>query len=235
MFIIRIEANANGSRPPLQSWNSATAPEGFALVTDAQKDVFYSTTPAGFVNITVKEENGTRIVDTIEVNQEALDAYKATLPDPTDSVKAEKITEIKKDCEDYIYAGADVTYADGVKEHFTYNLADQSNISEMFTAVMAGATEYPYHADGEICKIYSKEQIVTIYGTLSLFKTEATTYHNSLKAQINAMTDADAISATKFKETELTGEYLTNYTAMMASAQIQLNAILAKIPADEAV
>ena len=235
MFIIRIEANANGSRPPLQSWNGATPPEGFALVTDVQKDVFYSTTPAGFVNITVKEENGTRIVDTIEVNQEALDAFKATLPDPTDSVKAEKITEIKKDCEDYIYAGTSVTYADGATEHFTYNLADQSNISEMFTAVMAGATEYPYHADGEICKIYTKEQIVAIYGTLSLFKTEATTYHNSLKAQIKAMTDADAISATKFKETELTGEYLTNYTAMMASAQTQLNAILAKIPTEEAV
>ena len=235
MFIIRIEANPSGSRPPLQSWNSATAPEGFALVTDAQKDVFYSTTPAGFVNITVKEENGTRIIDTIEVNQEALDAFKATLPDPTDSVKAEKITEIKKDCEDYIYAGTSVTYSDGATEHFTYNLADQSNISEMFTAVMAGATEYPYHADGEICKIYTKEQIVAIYGTLSLFKTEATTYHNSLKAQINAMTDIDAISATKFKETELTSEYLTNYAAMMASAQTQLNAILAKIPTDEAV
>ena len=235
MFIIRIEANAHGYRPPMQSWNSATAPEGFALVTDAQKDVFYSTTPAGFVNITVKEENGAKVVDIIEVNQEALDAFKATLPDPTDSIKAEKIDEIKKACEEYIYAGTDVTYSDGVTEHFTYNLADQSNISEMFTAVMAGATEYPYHADGEICKIYTKEQIVAIYGTLSLFKTEATTYHNSLKAQINAMTDADAISATKFKETELAGEYLTNYAAMMASAQTQLNAILAKIPADEAV
>ena len=234
MFIIKIEANSNGSRPPLQSWNDVMPPEGFALATDAQKDVFYSTIPAGFVNITVKEENGTRIVDTIEVNQEALDAYKATLPDPTDSVKAEKIAEIKKDCEDYIYAGTSVTYADGATEHFTYNLADQSNISEMFTAIMAGATEYPYHADGEICKIYSKEQIVTIYGTLSLFKTEATTYHNSLKSQINAMTDADAISAIKFKETELTGEYLTNYNEMMASAQTQLNAILAKIPTEEA-
>lgn len=235
MFIIRIEANANGSRPPMQSWNGATPPEGFALVTDAQKDVFYSTIPAGFVSIIVKEENGVKVVDTIEVNQEALDAYKATLPDLTDSIKAEKIAEIKKDCEDYIYAGTNVTYSDGTTEHFTYTLADQSNISEMFTAIMAGATEYPYHADGEICKIYSKEQIVTIYGTLSLFKTETTTYHNSLKAQVNAMTDADAITAVKFKETKLTGEYLENYAAMMTSAQTQLNAVLAKIPSDEAV
>ena len=235
MFIIQIEANPNGSRPPLQSWNSANLPDGYAFLTDEQKDIFYSTTPAGFVNITVEEQDGVKYVASIEVNQEALDAFKATLPDPTDSIKAEKIAEIKKDCEDYIYAGTSVTYSDGATEHFTYNLADQSNISEMFTAVMAGATEYPYHADGEICKIYSKEQIVTIYGTLSLFKTEATTYHNSLKAQVNAMTDADVIAAVKFKETELTGEYLTNYTAMMASAQTQLNAILAKIPADEAV
>ena len=152
-----------------------------------------------------------------------------------EEAKPAKIAEIKQVCESYIYAGTDVTYSDGTTEHFTYTLADQSNISEMFTAIVAGATEYPYHADGEICKIYTKEQIVTIYGTLSLFKTEATTYHNSLKAQINAMTDADAISAIKFKETELTGEYLTNYTAMMTSAQTQLNAVLAKIPADEAV
>ena len=134
-----------------------------------------------------------------------------------------------------MYAGTNVTLPDNTVEHFAYTLADQSNISEMFTAIMAGATEYPYHADGEICKIYTKEQIIAIYGTLSLFKTEATTYHNSLKAQINVMTDADAISAIKFKETELTGEYLTNYNEMMASAQTQLDAILAKIPADEAV
>ena len=234
MKIIKIVASENGSRPPMQSWSKATAPEGFALATDAQKDVFYSTTPAGFVNITVKEENGAKVVDTSEVNQEALAAYKATLPDPIDSIKTEKIAEIKRDCEDYIYAGTDVTYTDGSVEHFTYSLVDQSNISEMFTAIMAGATEYPYHADGEICKIYSKEQIVTIYGTLSLFKTEATTYHNSLKAQVNAMTDADVIAAVKFKETELTGEYLENYAAMMASAQTQLNAVLARIPSDEA-
>ena len=185
------------------------------------------------INTIVADESF--VTDYCEKNGYVYEADLLQEPKSADSIKAEKIDEIKKACEDYIYAGTDVTLSDDTTEHFTYTLADQSNISEMFTAIMAGATEYPYHADGEICKIYTKEQIVTIYGTLSLFKTEATTYHNSLKAQINAMTDADAISAIKFKETELTGEYLTNYTAMMASAQTQLNAILAKIPANEAV
>ena len=151
-----------------------------------------------------------------------------------EEAKPAKIAEIKQVCESYIYAGTDVTYSDGTTEHFTYTLADQSNISEMFTAIMAGATEFPYHADGEICKVYSKAQIVAIYGTLSLFKANITTYHNSLKAQVNAMTDADEINTVKFGETELIGDYLDNYNTMMASAQTQLNAILAKIPSDEA-
>ena len=185
------------------------------------------------INTIVADESF--VTDYCEKNGYVYEADPLQELESADSIKAEKIAEIKKDCEDYIYVGTDVTLPDGTIEHFTYTLADQSNISEMFTAVMAGATEYPYHADGEICKIYTKEQIVTIYGTLSLFKTEATTYHNSLKAQINTMTDADVISAIKFKETELTGEYLTNYTEMMASAQTQLNAILAKIPTNEAV
>lgn len=151
-----------------------------------------------------------------------------------EEAKPAKIAEIKQSCENCIYAGTDVTYADNTTEHFTYTLADQSNISEMFTAIMAGATEFPYHADGEICKVYSKAQIVAIYGTLSLFKANITTYHNSLKAQVNAMTDADEINAVKFGETELIGDYLDNYNIMMTSAETQLNAVLARIPSDEA-
>ena len=239
MKIIEIDALANGAHRN-QDGAFETVPSGWAAIPDDMEipDTF------PFVNIETEEVEHTKesmIPDGKPETYTVVTVTKMTAgtvpepePAPVDSVKAEKIAEIKKDCEDYIYAGTDVTYTDGSVEHFTYTLADQSNISEMFTAVMAGATEYPYHADGEICKIYTKEQIVTIYGTLSLFKTEATTYHNSLKAQINAMADADAILATKFKETELTGKYLTNYTAMMASAQTQLNAILAKIPTEEA-
>ena len=40
--------------------------------------VFYSTDPAGFVNITVEND----AVTSMEVNQDALDAYIASLPDP---------------------------------------------------------------------------------------------------------------------------------------------------------
>ena len=136
MFIIKIEASPNGSRPPLQSWSNTVPPEGFAFLTDAQKDVFYSTVPAGFVNLTVEEQDGVSYVASIEVNQEALDAYKATLPDPTDSIKAEKIAEIKKDCEEYIYAGTSVTYTDSNTEHFRNIALVGKGVSKMFVSTI---------------------------------------------------------------------------------------------------
>lgn len=225
MRAIEINPLPNGAHRN-QTGSFVTVPIGWAIIPDN-----IETPNFPFGEVIVEEIDGVATVTSwtpgIIPGQTPAEILNTT--------KTAKLTEISKSCEDYIYAGTDVTLPDNTIKHFTYTLADQSNISEMFTAIMAGATEYPYHADGEICKIYTKEQIVAIYGTLSLFKTEATTYHNSLKAQINAMTDADAISAIKFKETKLTGEYLTNYNEMMASAQTQLNAILAKIPADEAV
>lgn len=226
MRIIEIAALKNGAHRNQTVFGEITLPDGWAVIPDN-----IETQNFPFGDIVVEEIDNIMTVTRWE---------PGIVPDQEPSVilnkaKQSKLIEISKSCEDYIYAGTNVALPDNTTEHFTYTLADQSNISEMFTAIMAGATEYPYHADGEICKIYSKDKIVTIYGTLSLFKTEATTYHNSLKAQVNAMTDIDAISAIKFKETALTGEYLTNYTEMMASAQTQLNAILAKIPTDEAV
>ena len=78
MKIIQIIANESGSRPALQDWDTPTLPEGYAWCSDEFVEVFYSTSPAGFVNITVEEDTVTEMT----VNQEALDAYIASLPEP---------------------------------------------------------------------------------------------------------------------------------------------------------
>lgn len=78
MYIIKQTTNADGSRPPIQTWNSETPPNGYAVCPDDFRAVFYSTSPAGFVNITVEDD----VVTSMEVNQEALDAYLASLPEP---------------------------------------------------------------------------------------------------------------------------------------------------------
>lgn len=91
MYIIKRNAYENGIRPPLQTWSKPTPPEGYAFCPEEFFGVFYSTTPAGFVNITVEND----VVTAMEVNQEALDAYIASLPEPVVSPE-EEIAELKK-------------------------------------------------------------------------------------------------------------------------------------------
>lgn len=76
MYIITINTQENGGRPALQTWDELIPPEGYALCPEEYYAVFYSTSPAGFVNI--KVEDG--VVTAMEVNQEALDLYIAENP-----------------------------------------------------------------------------------------------------------------------------------------------------------
>ena len=78
MNIIQINANENGGRPPMQSWNGAP-PEGYALVPDAlDTSLFYN-----FMGFVTLELDGSTVT-AMTGNQEALDAYKASLPEPVE-------------------------------------------------------------------------------------------------------------------------------------------------------
>lgn len=68
MYIIQLTTFNNGSRPSLQTWNYDTPPEGYAFVSQEFYDIFYSTTPAGYVNIEVEDNQ----VVSMTINEEAL-------------------------------------------------------------------------------------------------------------------------------------------------------------------
>lgn len=76
MYIITKTAYKDGSRPALQTWDEAKPPEGYAICPVEFYSVFYSTTPAGFVNITVEGDT----VKSMTVNRAAYDAYIAANP-----------------------------------------------------------------------------------------------------------------------------------------------------------
>ena len=81
MYIIAREADLLGGRPPMQTWSLPELPEGYAWCPDEFYGVFYSTTPAGFVNIEVTGDT----VTAMTVNQAALDAYIAANPPQPDA------------------------------------------------------------------------------------------------------------------------------------------------------
>lgn len=77
MKIIKITPNENGSRPALQDWSSPALPNGYAWCPDEFVSVFYSTSPAGFVNIST---DGEFVVD-MSVNETALNEYISLVDD----------------------------------------------------------------------------------------------------------------------------------------------------------
>lgn len=78
MNIIQINASENGGRPPMQNWNGAP-PAGYALVPDTlDTSVFYD-----FMGFVTLELDGSTVT-AMTGNQEALDAYKASLPEPVE-------------------------------------------------------------------------------------------------------------------------------------------------------
>lgn len=76
MYIIEKEPYADGSRSPLILSNYKKLPDGYAWCPDRFADVFYSTDPAGFVDITVEHDT----VTAMTVNMDAYNAYVAAHP-----------------------------------------------------------------------------------------------------------------------------------------------------------
>ena len=144
-----------------------------------------------------------------------------------------KLEELSEACNAAIDAGTSVDLPSGSRESFTYTVADQANVSEMFTACLAGATGYIYHANDAPCKTYPVADIVAIYSTLSMYKTSQLTYHNQLKQYVLTLDDPEVVEAVTYGQ-ELTGTYLEQYNALMAEAQEQMQAVLSKLGGGDA-
>ena len=142
--------------------------------------------------------------------------------------KVDKIKYLSEACQNAINAGSSIELADTTVETFSYNLNDQSNISEMANAVMLGADAYPYHANGESCKMYQSPDIITMYMTLSALKTHHLTYFNQLREYVNSLNDYETIINTQYGD-ELIGQYLEKYNTLMAEAQVEMNKVIATL------
>lgn len=110
-------------------------------------------------------------------------------------VKSRKIAEMSAACNSVITNGFDVELSDNNSYHFSLTTQDQLNLITLSAMVSSGETAIPYHADGELCKFYSAEDINTIVSTATAFKTYQVSYYNALRAYIESMTDIGSIGA----------------------------------------
>ena len=166
----------------------------------------------------------------VPVYEECLLFHAYTEEDKKAAV-SDKLSELSSACNAAITAGADVQLSDGSTARFSYSLEDQSNVSEMFNAVLMGATSYPYHANGENCRMYSAADITAIYLALSSLKTGQTTYYNQLRQYVQTLETVPKINAVKYGDA-LAGEYLETYNTLLTQAQTEMQKILAKVTDD---
>lgn len=154
-------------------------------------------------------------------------------PEPTpveptlEEIQEEKLVTVSDTCQQLIYDGIDVTLSTGEK-HFSLEVADQSNIDGIFNAVVWGATEYPYHADGEPCAMYSAADIMTLYVAYKSFVTKQTTYCNALRQWIKRVDDKETLNAIEYGA-NLPDDLEAGVEKILNAAQQQIQSIIAKL------
>lgn len=131
--------------------------------------------------------------------------------------RAAKLAEISAACNATILAGVDVELSDGTTGHFSLQETDQINLTTAYNAVQMGAAGYPYHADGEICKLYSAEDIVTIGDAATAFKLYHLTYCNHMMAWARRAETAEEL-ATIVYGVDLPEDLAANMAEVMTNA-----------------
>lgn len=129
-----------------------------------------------------------------------------------------KLKEISEACKYAIYNGIDVTFSDGTTKHFSLTIEDQMNLNSLFAQINMGVIDttngIAYHADGEICTMFTLEDFTLISNTASAFKVRETTYCNHLMAYVKSLTTKEEIINVVYGQ-ELTGEFLESYISII--------------------
>jgi hypothetical protein len=143
--------------------------------------------------------NAIRSNKQIEIEQEEPEQDATNENDGTDItidyVKEAKVKEMKTECNKMITNGFDVELSDNQSHHFSLTVQDQLNLITSSQMVADGAETIPYHADGELCKYYTSEDMEKIIAKANAFKTYHVAYFNSLKTYIGSLRSVAKIAA----------------------------------------
>ena len=139
-----------------------------------------------------------------------------TVPD-LDTLRAAKLAELSDACNAAIVAGCDVTLTDGTVEHFALEETDQINLNAAYTACQQGAAKYPYHADGQLCRLYSAADIIAIGDAATAHKLYHTTYCNHLLTWARRAETADELPGIVYGA-ELPGDLAANMSRVLGGA-----------------
>lgn len=186
-----------------------------ALPQSMESTFFHSgkRTP-GFVTIT---DDGTTVTSCVW-NEDAYQAWLAEQPDPLEPVKEAKEAEISAACNAAIVAGMDVETAQGT-EHFSLQETDQINLTTAYNAILSGASGYPYHADGSLCRMFTADEITAISNASIAHKLYHTTLCNHLLTWARRAETEEELNGITYTAEGLPDDLAANMAQVLAAAQ----------------
>ena len=141
-----------------------------------------------------------------------------------EEVKGDKIKEISDTCKETIFKGINVTLSDGSVRHFSLKTEDQINLNGLLGQINLGNIKpengVPYHADGEMCTLFSVVDFTLIANTAMSFILRQTTYCNHLMSYVKSLDNVSDVRTVVYGR-ELTGEFLESYNNIIGLDSIK--------------
>ncbi|HIT02481.1 MAG TPA: hypothetical protein IAC21_06650 [Candidatus Enterenecus merdae] len=219
MKLIRSTPNPSGAYPPIQEVSTTNVPEGMAVWPDSlETDTFYQYGGYVLLAINAAYEETPATVASYVPNMEAWEAWKSTQPDPIDEAKAKKAAELSAACNAAIVAGMDVETTQGM-EHFSLAETDQINLTAAHSAIQAGAPGYPYHADGELCRMFTALEINAISAASIAHKLYHTTLCNHLLTWARRAETIEEVNGITYTDEGMPEDLAANMAQILSTAQ----------------
>ena len=136
---------------------------------------------------------------------------------PLDEIRTDKLAELSASCNDAITAGMDVETTQGT-EHFSLQETDQINLTTALSAVQSGAAGYPYHADGQLCRLFTAAEIQAIAEASVKHKLYHTTLCNHLLTWARRAATKEALSGITYSADGLPEDLAANMAAVLSAA-----------------
>ena len=142
---------------------------------------------------------------------------------PLEETRSDKLAELSASCNTAITAGMDVETTQGT-EHFSLQETDQINLTTALSAVQSGAAGYPYHADGQLCRLFTAAEIQAIAAASVKHKLYHTTLCNHLLTWARRSKTREELSGITYSADGLPEDLAANMAAVLAASAGDNNA-----------
>lgn len=205
MRIIELAALSNGGHRNMKLPEFSMPPEGWAVIPEEM------TLPDTYPFVGVE-------ADVLDGVMTVMALTPGTLPDSLHELKLEKAAELSAACNAAITAGVDVETSKET-EHFSLQETDQINLTTAYNAVMAGAESYPYHADGQLCRMFTAEEITAISNASIRHNLYHITLCNHLLTWARRAETAEELERITYTADGMPEDLAANMTQILAAAE----------------